>query len=287
MVRRVGEACFPQWWRKLGDWRSARAERLEWKKRIADVLACPDNARLSRVANAGQIVDGCQIMHNGLKVVVNGYYGDGITRMLVANRGSHEPQEEVIFDAIVRSFPAGAVMVEAGAYWGFYSLWFCQALNDARVFLIEPDAENLATGQSNFQLNGCRGDFTRAYIGKGPGTYADGTAVVGIESYLAEKRLAHVHLLHADIQGAEVEMLAGARHVLAARSVDYLFISTHNLNLHQQCAEMLREHGYRVLASVDTEESHSLDGVLVACSPELNPPAFAPPSRKTKPGRVL
>src|SRR5262245_7532451 len=119
---------------------------MHWDQRIADVVACPDNARLQRVPDAGRITDNYQVMHNGIKVVVEGYYVDGIARMLTANRGSHEPQEEVVFDDIVRSLPKGAVMVEAGAYWGFYSLWFCQVVEEARVYLIEPSEENLAVG---------------------------------------------------------------------------------------------------------------------------------------------
>lgn len=262
--------------------RVAHAKRQHWDKRIADVLACEDNARLNRVPNAGKIDGDFQMMHNGLQVVVNGYYGDGITRMLVANRGCHEPQEEVVFDAIVRNLPAGAVMLEAGAYWGFYSMWFCKVIPEAKVYLIEPAAENLAIGRRNFQKNGFRGDFTQAYVGVQAGRNADGVNIVSIQSFLVEKRLKRLDVLHADVQGSELEMLMGASSLFESRAIDYVFISTHTADLHMQCTKFLHDHDYRVLVSVDLEETHSFDGVLVAYNPLLTPPKFAPPAKKTK-----
>ena len=258
-VRRLVKAVCPSFVKKVRTWRDHRNERSHWDARIADVLACPDNAHLRRVENAGEIRNGYQVMHNGLQVVVNGYYGDGLTRMLSANLGCHEPQEEVVFDAIVQTLPNGAVMVEAGAYWGFYSMWFCQVIRGAKVYLIEPAAENLAIGQRNFQENGCHGDFTHAYIGAQAGRHAEGPRIVSVESFLTEKGLVHLHVLHADVQGFEMEMLHGSRSLFEGRAIDYLFLSTHTMELHAQCIEFLRGRGYCVLVSVDLEETHSVD----------------------------
>lgn len=274
-------------WAKLNAWRAARADRRHWDKRISDVLACEDNARLKRVPNAGKVNGEFQVMHNGVQVVVNGYYGDGITRMLVANRGCHEPQEEVVFDAIVQALPAGAVMVEAGAYWGFYSMWFCKVIPNSTVYLVEPASENLALGQRNFLKNGCCGDFTRAYIGAQAGRSADGVRIVSIQSFLAEKELKRLDVLHADIQGSELEMLMGSPSLFETRAIDYIFISTHTADLHARCTKFLRDYGYRVLVSVDLEETHSLDGILVACSPLVTPPDFTQPSKKPKRAKIL
>jgi hypothetical protein len=281
-MSKFGRVSFPAAFQMLDKRRAALGERRHWDQRIADVIGSPDNARLRRVADAGKIQEGYQIMHNGLKVVVDGYYGDGITRMLIANRGCHEPQEEVVFEAIIQTLPEGAVMVEAGAYWGFYAMWFCQVIQNAKVFLIEPSEENLAIGQRNFRKNRFYGDFSRAYVGTKPQEHPDGARIVTIESFLQEKGLARVNLLHADVQGHELEMLQGARSLLESRDVDYLFLSTHTMELHVECAEFLDKKGYRVLVSVDLEESHSLDGLLVACSPQVTPPPFAPPSKKPK-----
>src|SRR4030088_1143609 len=55
--------------------------------KIRDVCAAPDNTRIPRVPQAGQIVNGHLIMHNGLRIVPDSYTGEGMTRLLEKNRG--------------------------------------------------------------------------------------------------------------------------------------------------------------------------------------------------------
>lgn len=280
MASAAGKTLFPEAWQRRQDLRAAEALHREWDRRIAEVAACPDNTRVPRVPEAGRIVDGTQVMHNGLRVIADGYYGDGITRMLSENRGCHEPQEEAVFGLILQSLPAGASMIEAGAYWGFYSMWFCQVVQGGRVWLIEPDPGNLEVGRRNFQLNGFDGDFTRAYVGKATGVHPDGTPLVDITTFAAEKGLDRLDILHADVQEAEMDLLQGARSLIADFRIAYLFISTHSDALHRQCLEFLESLGYRILVSVPMTESYSEDGVLVAHSPQMTPPPIAEPSRK-------
>src|SRR6058998_3708738 len=73
----------------------------EWRERIRDAIESPDNAFIPRVANAGQIVNGCQVMHNGLLIHRGSYYGYPIKRMLKLTRGVHEPQEERAFAEVL------------------------------------------------------------------------------------------------------------------------------------------------------------------------------------------
>jgi hypothetical protein len=275
-IRKASLKLCPNLFNKVNAWWWER----QWDDRIADVLACPDNSRLQHVPDAGKIVDDYQVMHNGIKVIINGYCGQGVTRMLTANRGCHEPQEEVVFDAVVRTMPEGATMVELGAYWGFYSMWFSQMVKNGKVFLVEPEPANLAVGRRNFQLNGFSGDFTSAMVGEHAQTNPNGTNSISVASFMAEKNISRINLLHSDIQGFEMEMLRGAKPLIEARRIDYLFISTHSSPLHKECADFLSDNGYRVLASVNLEETYSLDGILVACQPAVTPPVFAPLSKK-------
>ncbi len=283
-IRSAVTTHFPIHWSHWSERRSVRNERRHWDVRIADVLACPDNSRLARVPDAGKTFGEYQVMHNGLKVVVGGDYGDGIARMLSANRGCHEPQEEVVFDAVVKGLPSGSVMVELGAYWSFYSTWLCEVVQNARVCLVEPLPKHLAMGRRNFKLNGYHGSFAQAYIGASDGMEADGSRVVSVESLLEVAGHETIQLLHADVQGHELSMLQGARTLLEEHRIDYLFISTHRADLHASCEEFLRVRRYRILASANLEETYSSDGILVACSPRVTPPAFAPPSKRGRPG---
>jgi hypothetical protein len=224
------------------------------------------------VADAGKLENGLITMHNGIRVSAMGYYGSGFLNMLVQNHGVHEPQEERAFGDIVKHLPPRAVMLELGSYWGFYSLWFATSVADARCFLVEPNSANLLSGKINFRRAGFRASFDRAYVGRRDGKAADGTPTVSVDSYCRRKGLDHLAVLHADIQGAECEMLQGARFMLANRKIDYLFISTHDNNLHYECIELLKASGYVILASEDCDETYSDDGVLVAKSGSVELP---------------
>jgi Methyltransferase FkbM domain len=278
-LRRTAKAAFPLLWLRLMAWRTARAERRRWDRRIALVISCPDNPRLSRISGSGRTQDGWQVMHNGLKVLVDGYYGNGISRMLSRNRGCHEPQEELVFQEVLRRMPPGAVMVECGAYWGFYSMWFCQVVRDPRVFLIEPEAQNLAVGRRNFELNGFSGHFTQAFVGMLPAVETGTVETVNMDTFFLKHRLDYVHILHSDIQGSEMRMLEGAVQSLDARCVRFVFISTHSEELHTQCFDFLCAHGYEVAVSVSPAESFSVDGVLVARDPVTDQSPLPQPSR--------
>ncbi len=159
---------FLGFWQSLGIANAGKAERAlgevtpEWRWRIDDVLACPDNAYIPRVPEAGQLIDGFISMHNGIRVSALGYYGEGILNMLVENCGVHEPQEERAFGEILRHVPANSTMIELGAYWGFYSLWFSQAVAHPDCHLIEPSFANLLSGKTNFRKAGLQADFEQA-----------------------------------------------------------------------------------------------------------------------------
>ena len=256
-----------------------------WRWRIDTVLASPDNAFIPRVPDAGILKDGWITMHNGLKVSALGYYGSGVMNMLVENRGVHEPQEERAFAEVLRHIPAGGTMLELGAYWGFYSLWFAQVVERPRNFLLEPESENLTSAGQNFEFNGGTAVFDMAYVGATDGRSDNGTPIVTVDTYCARQGIERLSILHADIQGAELDMLRGARRMLSGGHVDYVFISTHSDDLHRDCADALKAYGYTILASADIEETYSVDGLLVAKRASLDGPTEIPISSRSAAGR--
>jgi hypothetical protein len=203
-------------------------------------------------------------MHNGLKVLAGSFTGIWGMLMLEANTGVHEPEEEAIFGEILPLMPANAVMLELGAYWGFYSMWFHQRVAGAQCYLIEPDLINLAYGKHNFKINGMNGDFTHGGLSSLPGSLADGTPLITIDLFLKQKSLSHVHLLHADIQEYELEMLKGAAASITEGRILYFFVSTHSEALHTGCRDYLRSLDCDIVHDIDLQATSSIDGLLVA-----------------------
>lgn len=255
----------------------------EWRKRIDDVVACPDNYHIPRVEGAGKLSEGLVTMHNGIRVSALGYYGPGLMNLLVENKGVHEPQEERAFAEVLRHIPARGIMIELGAYWGFYSLWFAQVVPNASCYLIEPVDENIRSGRLNFGRLGCHAVFERAFVGDTNGVGSDSTPTITLDRFCQAHKISRVSVLHADIQGAEVDMLRGAESLLSEKRIDYVFISSHSNVLHYRCIDVLKAHDYIILASADLDQTYSVDGVIVAKSPTRAAPLNLEISRKAAP----
>ena len=240
-----------------------------WVGLIEDATSCPDNAYIKRCPDAGKIDGSTITMHNGVRVRALGYYGSGILNMLVQNRGVHEPQEERAFAAVLPHIAPGSTILELGAYWGFYSLWFATEIPGAKCFLVEPDPRNLEAGRQNFHLNGLSASFTRAAVGSVGTTGLKSAAMVSVDGFCELHRIDRLQVLHSDIQGSELLMLQGAKKMLATKTIDYVFISTHGDVCHYGCLKILQEAGYIILCSADNKQSYSLDGIIVARCPAI------------------
>lgn len=241
----------------------AKARDADFLGRFREVVSDPINLLIRRVPDAGTVRDGCVCLHNGLKVPWEGesaYYGR-FSELLVVNRGVHEPLEEFVFQSVLEALPGSPCMLELGAYWGHYSMWMQQRHPDAVLHLVEPDPLRLAVGQANFERNGFSGRFTQSFVGQGR---------FCVDAYLAENRIERLDVLHADIQGYEVEMIDGARGTLSQGLVDRLFISTHSQILHRQVLDALQAHGYRIEVSSDfDDQTTSFDGFVYAALPSI------------------
>ena len=163
----------------------------DWRIRIDDVKACPDNAFIVRCEKAGEVSGSYILMHNGIRVLALGYYGTGILNLLIENRGVHEPQEEYAFQQLLGSdcLPEEPVMLELGAYWGFYSLWLKQNRPKARCIMIEPMLANLESGRANFAANGKEGEFIHAFAGKASIRTIRATPTISVDSIFSSKQL--------------------------------------------------------------------------------------------------
>jgi hypothetical protein len=239
--------------------------RGEWLRRIDDVLQCEDRNFISPHPNAGKIVDGFLVMHNGIRIKPLSYYGFPMLRMFNLSKGVHEPQEERVFQEVLKVMPPGATMLELGSYWAFYSMWFQKAVPDAHSYMVEPEEAGLKSGKENFEINGLQGDFTRAFIGN---EYKESSPpILTVDWILSQKNIPFLDLLHSDIQGYELQMLEGASNSFLQGKVGYVFISTHSNQVHGACENKLRDYGHVILHSINLDHSYSEDGLIVAARP--------------------
>ena len=210
-------------------------------ERALRTISADDTDYIPKVVGAGEIytgeVESYQLMHNGVKILTNSYYGvQWLTDVIFALKGHHEPQEEKCFFEILKFMPDNATMIELGSYWAYYSLWFASEVRGANNYLMEPDPLRLDTGKKNFQLNNKTGVFRRGYVGTVIDRDPDlnGAEQISIDDYIESEGIKHVNILHADIQGSEYEMLYSA--IKHLKDIDYFFVSTHgDEQIHLPC----------------------------------------------------
>jgi hypothetical protein len=246
-------------------------------ERYREIVSDPLNLLIARVPKAGYVdKDGYVTLHNGIRVPLKGKlaYYDDFSDILLINRGVHEPLEEYCFQQVLRKITAQRpIMLELGAYWAHYSMWFKQKFPQALSFMVEQDTLALKCGQNNFVQNGLSGEFIKQFVSK------DGLEV---DSFLKERALERITILHSDIQGYEVEMIKGAEKSLANKLVDYVFISTHSEKIHQTIISELTQLSYRIeVSSPFDSHTTSSDGFILATNPDVEPvfANFAPLGR--------
>jgi len=242
-------------------------------------VSCRDCNSLPKVVGAGECFGDkqqFQRMHNGVVVHRGSYHGEWMTEIISKLRGHHEPQEEKVFAEVLPYLPSGACMFELGSFWAYYSMWFYRQIAQPRCFLVEPVPEKLALGEEHFRLNEMMGTFLHGFIGKKSDPHAKfvdwdgrqtGVPMISVDGLMKQFEIGKVDLLHADVQGAEFEMLMGAEQALHGYRIGFVFISTHGCE-HERCISYLTARGYRIIAAHSILESFSGDGLIVARAPQ-------------------
>lgn len=252
-------------------------------------VSCTDADSIPKVEGAGEVivVDGetVQVMHNGLLVSEGGYGGSWMTEIIRSLEGHHEPQQELVFDTIIRRLAddtPSPTMVEFGSHWTYYGLWFLSSLATGRLIGLEPDPLYLAIGKGNAERNGLsdRVTFEHGAIGNEPGEMiafeaeSDGAVVsvaqYDLDSLMAENEIDHVDLVLADVQGAESVLVRRADPSLRAGRVRFLVVSTHHHSIsgdpltHQRMVDLIVNAGGHIIAEHSITESFSGDGLVAA-----------------------
>lgn len=263
-----------------------------FQDRISLAAACPDLSRLKPAEGAGEVSElqgrRMQKMHFGRWLTADTYYGDWMTELIQRCRGAHEPQEEVAFAEVLEHLPPNPVMLELGGYWCFYSIWLGHRYPGAAQLIVEPIGERRSVGRENLEINNNPAELIRAVIGAEPGLLKEfrngdeierDIPVITVDQLAQDRGIERIDLLHADIQGFELQMLRGAERMIGDHKISWIFVSTHRwledgkkLDLHAECQKFLTARGYKIVADHTPEESYSVDGLLVAKAPGVGGP---------------
>ncbi len=259
-------------------------------RRVAMTVSCRDCDALPKAEHAGEVMerDGhrVQVMHNGLLIEEGCYYGPWMTHIIAQLKGHHEPQEEVVMNAILARLAAeerapheGApTMIELGSFWAFYSMWFLTQFPDGRTIGMEPDPVYLDVGRRNFALNNLQGTFLHGAVGNQPGATVEFTAEstgkpvtvpqYDLDSLMAETDCPRADIVMVDIQGFETVLVTRAEQLIRSGAIRFMMISTHhhtftgNPLTHQQLRDWLDTVGAHVVAEHSITESYAGDGLI-------------------------
>lgn len=257
-------------------------------ERAKMTISCRDTDYIEKVKDAGNIEyagkEKVQIMHNGLRVLAGGYYGDWMIDIIKKLHGHHEPQEEAAFFEVLARIDAKkpGYMIELGSFWSYYSLWFAKNNKNNHNICCEPDPNNIQIGKKNAKINNLKGiDFIQSAAGSKDGEIISiemdssrgnliEVPVRSVDSLMEEHKWPKLDMLHMDVQGFEIEALNGAVETIKSGKLRFLFVSTHHYIFsgdpltHKKCMDFIVQNGGRIIAEHSVSESFSGDGLIVA-----------------------
>lgn len=139
-----------------------------------------------------------------------------------------------------RLCPPGTRSFDVGAQFGYDALILAK-LGEDRVASFEPDPACLQAMTANFALNP---DLARLIT---PVVASVGTATnktLSLDHYSGSAEGFAPDFLKVDVDGAEADVLEGARGLLAYRR-PHLLVEVHSEELERRCGRLLVGHGYR------------------------------------------
>lgn len=253
--------------------------------RILMTLKCADSHQIPKVRHAGEVVNhegtSCQLMHNGLKVISGGYYGEWMRELISQLKGHHEPQEEKVFYEIVKKASSTGLMIELGCYWAYYSLWFLKDQLGRKAIGLEPDPNHLHIANVNAKINTLENQFkvinglSAAVTTDSVGLTTETGVALNLAGYTVEDLMniaqsPGIEILHCDAQGAESHVVDQVVELGISQRLRFCIISTHAYEItgdpltHQKCLEKLVAAGAHIIAEHDVHESFSGDGLIAA-----------------------
>jgi FkbM family methyltransferase len=174
--------------------------------------------------------------------------------------GSYEAAKQRKIIEFVRP---GMICWDVGANVGFYTLLFAELVGEGgQVFAFEPAPRNVELLRRHVEMNRYQnvrifpcalGDFEgEAAFDPGLDTSMGHMAARGplkvscsrADTLLAAGTVAAPDVIKIDVEGAEADVLRGARRAIEPHPV--IFLATHGATVHRGCIELLMASGYEV-----------------------------------------
>ena len=183
--------------------------------------------------------------------------------------------KEIFIDRVYERHPAfrvraGWCVIDAGANIGLFTLRVAQGNQTGKVYAIEPNPQTFRQLMRNLCLNATGNvvPFQKA-VGRhsGDGMLDAGAAstlcrlvdgesiagcipvdVVSVARIIEVEELAVVNLLKVDVEGAEADVIWGARGMLSR--IERIVMEYHSEPLLRECEEILAEHGFEKVLQV-------------------------------------
>jgi FkbM family methyltransferase len=177
--------------------------------------------------------------------------------------GSYEAEKQ---RKIIEFIRPGMVCWDVGANVGFYTLLFAELVSGGgRVFAFEPFRPNVELLRRHVEMNRYQnvrifpcalGGFDgEAKFDPGSGASMGHIATGGLlkvpcsraDTLLTAGEVEAPDVIKIDVEGAEAELLCGARELLRIRR-PIIFLATHGDSVHARCLDLLGAAGYQVTA---------------------------------------
>jgi FkbM family methyltransferase len=189
--------------------------------------------------------------------------------------GSYEYEKQKL---ITETITEGSVVYDIGAHVGFYTLLASELVGPrGKVFAFEPLPRNIHYLKEHLRLNQCKNvkvieaavaeqngivsfdDRAGNYTGHLSSEGHLEVKTVRLDGLISNGDIPPPDCIKIDVEGAELLVLSGAKSILA-KYYPTIFLSTHGIEVHQQCCEFLRLIGYDLQSISDkrVEESNEI-----------------------------
>jgi FkbM family methyltransferase len=235
---------------------------------------------------AGRVEEGIFYLWDGTRFRSD-WVGEDLAEYVAMVRGMGDPVEtRAYLDVLAELSERAIVVLEAGAGGGRYSLHALRHHPDAQAVLVEAHPRHYELTCDHMVLNGVadRSRVVHAAVsaeegrivrfcdaGYGSSVHSSGDILVPtvtVTGIMRDLEIPYLHILHMDVQGAEVDVLRGAHQALRDFRIGYLFIGTHSEELQTECRSILIDLGYTL--SINESPATSAiggDGLIVAKAP--------------------